>query len=292
MPCFHPVEAWYGVKGRSGKRKVQFEPSGAIGLPFKVPCGRCTGCRLMRAAEWATRCVHEAKFHAENAFITLTYSAQHLPSDGSLSVRDAQLFMHRLRKHLAPKRVRFFLCGEYGGKLGRPHYHLLLFGHEFLEDRRPWRDTRYGKTYRSESLESVWGLGHVELGSVTFRSAGYVARYSLKKMTGDLAEVHYQGRQPEFLLMSRRPGIGRKWFEEFSDDLRDDAAVVLTGDSAKKVAVPRYYDKLFDAQELERRKAERKIKALKHRADNTPARLAVREEVKQAAIKSLKRTLE
>lgn len=254
----------------------------------------------MRAQDWSLRCVHEAQFHAENAFVTLTYSEESLPADRSVHPEHLRAFMRRLRRSIFPKRVRFFGCGEYGERTWRPHYHVLLFGHEFLSDRVPYRSTPYGRTYTSVTLDELWSHGQCEIGSLTSQSAGYVARYSLKKVTGQLAESHYSRVNletgelyqlvPEFLAMSKQPGIGYEWFKRYAPDLRDDFAVVLTADgSSRKVNVPKYYDKKFDERELALRKAERKRKSRLHKADQTPERLAVRKEVKVAQLKALSR---
>ena len=34
-----------------------------------------------------------------------------------------------------------------------------------------------------------------------------------------MAEQHYKGREPEYVVMSRRPGIGRGWLEKFTSDV-------------------------------------------------------------------------
>ena len=128
MTCYHPLECWR-VDGQS---KLAFvKPREAlIREKLEVPCGQCIGCRLERSRQWAVRCIHEAQLHKDNCFITLTYNDEHLPSPPSLSVRDFQLFMKRLRKRFG-KGIRFFHCGEYGEKYGRPHYHACLFGFDF-----------------------------------------------------------------------------------------------------------------------------------------------------------------
>lgn len=299
MPCFHPLEAWRGEKLPSGKRAITFSAAGGFGSSLQIPCGQCIGCRLMRAQDWSLRCVHEAQFHDENAFVTLTYRPESLPADRSIDPEHVRGFMRRLRRHIFPKRVRFFACGEYGELYDRPHYHVLLFGHEFLSDRVPYRSTDYGRTYTSETLDRLWSFGQCEIGSVTSQSAGYVARYSLKKITGQLAESHYSrldpvtGQlfqlRPEFLAMSKQPGIGYEWFKRYAPDLRDDFAVVLTADGSRKVNVPKYYDKKFSELELARRKQERKRKSRLHKADQTPQRLAVRKECKVSQLKALRR---
>lgn len=296
MPCYHPITAWKGGKTASGKRKLVFSPNGAVGLPIEIPCGQCIGCRLERARQWSVRLTHEAQFYVRCAFLTLTYSAEHLPQDGSLSVRDLQLFQKRVRVdlhrhgprdlHGGPLRVRFFSVGEYGDQLQRPHYHALLFGWDFGDDRKPWTRGKGGEQiYVSETLDRLWGLGHAYIGSVTPASTAYVARYCVKKVNGDRKEAHYQGKQPEFMLCSK--GIGRRWFEKFRGDLEDDS-VVFKG---KKLALPKFYDKLLGEEELAKRKVARRIRAGKHWRNQTPDRLAVREVVQQAKLNNLKREL-
>ena len=151
-----------------------------------VPCGQCIGCRLERSRQWAIRCVHEASLHTDNCFITLTYSPDCLPSDGSLNHDDFQKFFKRLRKHIAPKKIRYYMCGEYGedlqqpSKLGRPHFHACLFGLDF-DDKQLYIVRDDVKLYTSATLEKIWGKGFVTIGDVTFESAAYVARYIAKK---------------------------------------------------------------------------------------------------------------
>lgn len=242
--------------------------------------------------------MHEVQFHAESSFLTLTYSPQSLPADGSLQLRHLQLFLKRLRFALAPKRVRFLACGEYGERTRRPHYHVLLFGHAFLSDRERFKLTERGDAlYTSKSLDSYWKFGQCFIGALTFQSAGYVARYSLKKVTGDRAKDHYtvvdtatgevHELEPEFLVMSRNPGIGRRWFDAFKADIHPDDFVIVNG---MKAPVPAYYTKLLSSDEAASVKSQRKSKARKNWRNNTSTRLAVREEVKRAKLSTLKRS--
>lgn len=264
---------------------------------MSVPCNQCIGCRLDKARDWATRIHHEAQLHADNAFITLTYSPEHLPEDLSVSVREMQLFMKRLRK--AVGKVRFFGAGEYGSDLCRPHYHVLIFGYAF-PDRVLWRQTPAGHlTYRSPLLEKLWPFGFSEIGNVTHQSAGYVARYVTKKVTGDRADDHYTRvspytgeflqLRPEFICMSNRPGIGGAWYDQFSGDAFPSDFLIVEG---KRVPVPRYYKKKLDEAAALRVTAKRKLEAFKHADNNTPERLAVREELTNLRIVNLTRDFE
>lgn len=195
MPCFKPLDAFISKHYHpdTGKRSILFGVPGNV-MAFdsvKLPCGQCVGCRLERSRQWALRCMHESKLHDRNCFITLTYDEAHLPPDRGLHYRDFQLFMKRLRKRFGDN-IRFYMCGEYGEKVGRPHFHACLFGHDF-DDKKLWSTTpAKSKLYRSESLEELWPNGFSSVGDVTFESAAYVARYITKKITGEAAESHYK----------------------------------------------------------------------------------------------------
>lgn len=228
--------------------------------------------------------MHEASLYEENCFITLTYDDEHLPRDGSLDVSHFQKFMKRLRKRFADDRIRFFHCGEYGDTSARPHYHACLFGFDF-RDKRVWSVRGDHIVWRSETLEETWQQGLSEIGTLTFESAAYVARYVTKKVTGPLADEHYERVNPltgelvrvapEYATMSRRPGIGRGWIEKYHEDVYPWDEVVVNGHPSKP---PRYYD-LYAAErnpkEFESVSRERRIS--RRREDETPERLHVRE---------------
>lgn len=233
MPCFAPLDGWRSrERTEKGLRRVVFDArSGYRDLKVTVPCGKCDGCKLERARQWSIRCVHEASLWEENVFCTLTY--REMPPGGSLRPRDFVLFMKRLRKARVG-RVRFFQSGEYGA-LGRPHHHCILFNCAFV-DGEVFKKTASGEViYSSVELEDLWSHGFCSFGNVTFESAGYVARYTLKK----LGEEVLEGRRAEYLTMSRRQGIGTGWIERFSTDVYPRDELVVRGRACKP---PRFYD--------------------------------------------------
>lgn len=247
-----------------------------------IPCGKCVDCRLAYARDWSLRCMHELQTsELGGCFITLTYATEHLPPDHSLRYEDFQLFMHRLRNRY--DNVRFFMCGEYGDDNGRPHYHAILFNVVF-EDLVFYR--REGKIdlYMSAELADLWGLGFVTVGAVTRHSASYVARYSLKKITGPAAGAAYQyvlpdgeivDRKPPFSKQSLKPGIGFDWFVRYMSDVYPVDNVVLDG---KVYPVPRYYRKVFErfkpAEFEEMRRAHREYaREARFHPDNSSRRL-------------------
>lgn len=275
MACYSPISGFRAPGG-----SVTFDRNvGFVDLPVTVSCGRCVGCRLERSRQWAVRCVHEAQMHDANCFLTLTYDDEHLPEDGSLDVKHWQDFAKRMRKRGI--KFRYFHCGEYGEENARPHYHAAIFGYGFHGDRKPWIQSRENTLYRSALLEGLWTYGHSSIGELTFQSAAYVARYVMKKVTGDQAEDHYQGRKPEYTTMSRRPGIGATWLAKFKNDVYPNDQVISNGRPAKP---PKFYDSRLEASSPDIHaiiKRQRRERGGSRPHDNTPERLRVREQVQE-----------
>lgn len=326
MACYTPMLGWKSQSGQftMDRRKAY------VDFPMSVPCGGCVGCRLKRAGEWAVRGTHEASLYLDNAFVTLTYDSKrlpfrlegHIPADVGLHYPDFQDFMKRLRERYG-EGIRFIVSGEYGDKLGRPHFHCILFNFNF-PDRKYWYRTKQGhQVYRSESLEDLWPWGNSEIGNVSPQSIAYVARYVMKKVSGKNSSDHYMWpdpatgeiflRKPEFAKYSLKPGIGYDWFQKFHSSVYPHDYIIFNG---RKVAPPRYYDKLYErmtgvaikrdifvkgevvdfdievfSEAFDEIKAARVESAKKFLDDCTPERLAVRELVAQAKVGSLKRKL-
>ncbi len=284
----------------TGKRAVVFNVRrGYADRPISIPCGQCIGCRLERSRQWAIRCVHESSLYEENCFLTLTYDDDHLPMNRSLDIRDFQKFMKRLRKtHGAG--IRFFHCGEYGENFGRPHYHACVFNFDF-GDKQPWKTTQENSLHTSEELQRLWPFGFSSVGAVTFQSAAYVARYITKKITGPGSVAHYEyvsddgevfDRSPEYTTMSRRPGIGKGWLDQYRTDIYPGDFVVLNN---VKMKPPKFYDRQLEVEyptDYARLRSARIIDGKKHADNNTKDRRAVREKVQESRLEMLRRPLE
>jgi hypothetical protein len=273
MPCYHPINI--KVKGEY----------------MTLPCSRCIGCRLERSRQWAIRCVHESQMHKENSFITLTYRDSELTHGGTrptLYPRHLTLFLKRLRKKCGSG-IRFFACGEYGSSTLRPHYHACIFGLDW-KDKKLHTIKNGNRLYRSNMLDDIWSHGNCLTGDVTFESAAYVARYICDKKLGKEAVIYEkEGVEPEFVRMSRRPGIGRSWLERYSASVFNNGYLWSNG---HKVNPPSYYKRIFKAnepEEMEKRALELKDILYDNPDINNLKRLAVMEEVKKARIISLKK---
>lgn len=297
MPCFHP---W---------RMPRKDPHGRVysDLPdVTVACRQCIGCRIDHAQEWGLRCTHEAKMHECSSFLTLTFSDEQYPASGSVDIRDMQLFQKRLRFERDGERLRFFSCGEYSPRW-RAHYHVLAFGLE-LRDRKFFSRSKTGyNVYTSAELSELWPFGYAYASDLNYETCAYVARYSMKKVNGKRAAEHYWrphpvtgelvNLRPEFITMSRRPGIGDEWFNRFASDAFPSDFLVLNG---SKVPVPDFYLRRLaereDADKLLtpalRVRLARLVRGRAMAADNTPERLAVREECAERRLSLLARSFE
>lgn len=238
--------------------------------------------------------------HQDNDFLTLTYDDAHVPSDGSLHHGHFQRFMKRFRKSIAPKRIKFFMCGEYGDELSRPHYHALVFGYEF-GGRSLWKRNAQGDPiWSSAELTSLWPYGMSTAQAVNFQTAAYCARYVTKKITGKPSETHYAHhdpetgqvtqKQPEYATQSN--GLGKQWANTYDTDLYPSDFIVIQG---RRCPIPSYYDRLKDKvspEALERVKRARIRRAARHVSNNTPERLRVRETVLRSKLTKLSRPLD
>ncbi len=307
MACFSPLIGYKArTPGKNGGFALVFDPELSNGQEMSVPCGQCIGCRLDYSRMWAMRCVHESSLYEENCFITLTYDDDHLPCDGSLVPDHFTDFMKRLRGRCDGETVRYFMCGEYGDNFDRPHYHALLFGLDF-PDKYFWKSEDGYDLFRSDWLEERWSHGMCMIGACTYETAAYVARYIVKKKTGEQALLHYcnfdpvtglihADLHPEYCRMSRgrRPdgGIGYRWFAEFGDEVFPDDEVIMRGAPCRP---PRFYQEIYKSNDpvgFEAVRRMRRVFADAHKEDSTPERLRDREVCKRAQVGLLKRSFE
>lgn len=244
-----------------------FTPVQGIHQVVMVPCRQCIGCTSGAAREWAIRCYHEMEFHRKDwrdpitkvaapvpnsVMVTLTYDEEHLPGDRLLRHSDFQKFMKKLRRRSGEK-LSYFMCGEYGGQTGRPHYHALLFGEDF-RDRYQIRTSDQQDLSCSYELDEIWPHGRATVDDMNYGTVRYVTGYLSKKVnangnfTGPLAELRNEHTgeltikplQPEYRAMSRNPGLGRHWIERNFERVYPLDEVQINGQSYPP---PGFYDR-------------------------------------------------
>lgn len=282
MACYHPLRGLVLGQTENGKKNIKILPNSDFSFEvpdaeyINIPCGKCIGCRLDYSRQWADRCMLETQYHSANSFITLTYNDSHLPPCNPifdietgeqigygdihpLVKKDFQDFMKRLRKKIATEygndvKIRYYACGEYGSKSKRPHFHAIIFGFDFSDDRILHKTNFRGdKYYVSEFLDSCWrddkkqSIGFSYVANVEWDCCAYVARYVAKKIFKD-NDLYYKNNVPtEFTLMSRKPGIARQYYEDHKLDILNNQRIYLGSDKgSKQIRPPKYYDRLFD----------------------------------------------
>lgn len=244
-----------------------------------IPCGQCIGCRIGYSRQWAVRMMLEKEYSDNCYFLTLTYDDDHLTFEESFDPRtritqapnmvthcdpdtgelldhmtlnrgpksDLVKFNKRLRKKFGDG-IRFYATGEYGSKTFRPHYHGIYFNLP-LEDLKFFMHDKKFNYYTSDTIARLWPFGFHLITEVSFETCAYVSRYVTKKATGEGAAEKYEkfGICPEYSIMSRRPGIGRQWFDEHGSDAYESYIITVSDSKGGfQFQPPAYYDRLFE----------------------------------------------
>lgn len=248
MSCDHPLFALdLGINPENGKRKIKILPIRwdtnlqelEYHYGFKnilaLPCGKCFSCKENYRKSWSERCSCEAKLYHNNCFVTLTYDNEHVPNH--LVKKHLDVFIRELRRD---HKVRYFGCGEYGDESLRPHYHLILFGY-MPDDVVPYGKAENGvQMFMSKYLTQLWSKGNVLIEDFHPNNAAYVAGYVGKKLSKDSPFSNW----PEFICMSRRPGIGYDYIINHKDSLKDYG--FLIGKNGNVLRLGRYASKIVD----------------------------------------------
>lgn len=234
MRCFHPITMTREVENALGHKHKR---------TYTFPCGKCLACLRRYANEWAFRAMCEAETSKAVHFLTLTYEDENLPLSvldrPTLRFDDVDKWLKRFR-HLVPP-LRYFMCGEYGDKFGRPHYHLISY---FPED--------VTQDFLESALAESWPFGHAHVDPyVGAPQAKYVAKYLLKKKMLD-----YRDCEPAQARMSRMPGLGRQWCKdniEVLRKIRDNRQLVIHDYQGTPYPIPRFIKKFcYSDQDRER----------------------------------------
>lgn len=309
MQCSSPLKGFR----RTGGGWTADPRQSVSGQSLDIPCGQCMACRVNKCQEYTIRFQNEVSLHEANCFWTVTYRDEDLPPNKSLVMDHISAFVKRLRSRVSPVRFRFVCNSEYGPSTRRPHYHGLFFGLDF-EDRVPLRKTDAGAmSFYSPTLTEVWGLGDCECAPVTEANCRYVAGHTIDKLNGKLADEAYSIVDPHSgevvelerpsLRMSNRPGIGAGWIDAYECDAFPSGFLIIDG---VKRPVPRYYKKrlkdryslpgscndpgkLIHVDDFEVMSRIQRKRGLAMAAENTPERLAVKDELLRIKISRRKR---
>lgn len=261
-----------------------------------IPCGKCIGCRLEKRRQWAVRATLEAKMHVENIFATLTYRDDALEIwnvHPTLVEEHLTKFWKRLRQELirhpekftkdSEDELRYLASGEYGDESNRPHYHALIFGLDF-KDKKIDRQTGDNYLYHSDYLDSIWTHGYCTIGSVSYSSASYVAKYAMKNDSHHKEIWNEIGVEPQFCRMSRRPALGLKWLEKHHADVYPSDELIINN---QKMSSIKYFDNVYAAGNellMQSIKQQRQKKAGEQ--STSKKQLQIKQKVKLAQLKT------
>lgn len=215
-----------------------------------VPCGKCIQCLQERKDAWCYRLFLESQTSKHSYFVTLTYDNASLPlrkhSDDSfvryidyikyksiefvsesLYPKDLTDYWKRVRKALPDKSIKYYACGEYGDKDGRPHYHFVLFNSDcdapFLES----------------VIDDKWQFGFVKIEPLIYPYIEYVTKYITENVNFTAVEPH----QVEY-FQRQSHGLG---LEGYFSDVKYFGSNYKTTmlPSGKVITTPRYFRKKF-----------------------------------------------
>lgn len=206
-----------------------------------VDCGQCKACRINKSASWSIRIMNEAQYYDDSTFLTLTYDDEHLPENKSLDKCHLRKFLNKLFPYALGRHCRYYASGEYGEEDGkRPHYHAILFGVSPTDD--IFKNKHYDRKHKGWRCQiDCWPYGFAFTAPVTHDDAQYVAKYTMKKLTGEKGREYYEKNhlQPEFAVMSLKPGIGAKYMRDNKGKLQRRGYIL--GKNGSKCPIPRYY---------------------------------------------------
>lgn len=261
---------------------------------FIVPCGHCLECRIQKSKDWANRMMMEFPYHEKAYFLTLTYNDAHVPMSSyrdpgtgdyypvqSLNYDDTKNWLKRLRKAFEklygspvkfnkddpstwrdPRRISYYLCGEYGGKTFRPHYHCILFSPSIPDCDFASRCVGVSETgnrmFNSGWLDATWSddkgepIGFITYSEVSWATCAYVARYAVKKRYGAEPEFYaIHNIEEEKSRQSSKPALGFLYFQDHPDIFDYKYITMGTEDEGLKFLPPRYFRKLHDKYHLD-----------------------------------------
>lgn len=220
-----------------------------------LPCGKCVQCVHSRSRNWSLRSTLELSKYSQSCCLTLTYNDDNLPEKGLLNYKDFQLFVKKLRNHLAkycrecgidcPK-IKYFVCGEYGRtSTMRPHFHCIIMGYfpHDIDIRFPYKITRKRtKLFKSDFINSLWSKGFVDVGLCNHQTCRYISQYCCKKFLNTNSDyVKKCEEKKEFLHAST--GFGLEWFINNYRSVIDSGKIQLGG---YIFGIPRYFIKKLE----------------------------------------------
>ncbi|QCS37196.1 replication initiation protein [Tortoise microvirus 67] len=218
MSCLFPVTVY---------------PNGKKAPPVEAPCRHCANCRMAKQITLNFAIGHALQDcysrGGSASFVTMTYADQFLPDNGSLRSKDFTNWLKGARTKLFRRKIdlpfKYLAAGEYGGKLGRPHYHCILIG--------------IPRPVAEGVFRPLWRHGHCQTEVLGSGGVRYVSEYISKQIGGRLAEQMYDAKGLERPFMRRSVNFCDDWILKNYADLVSNGWLFKS--RGKMRPVPSYY---------------------------------------------------
>nr|WEW54438.1 MAG: replication initiation protein [Microvirus Sku111] len=262
--CLHPIKMFYNKRTKQYQINYMANECDKYNVIY-VPCRHCEACEQNRINEFQMRVSHELEsWNYEACFITLTVNDENMENvfpGRELQHRPFQLFMKRLRKELAKvgKKITYLMCGEYGAKYNRPHYHAVIFG--WRPDSKDLTLIERKKNYNlssSKTIAKCWKFGFNTVGTANIHSGSYLAKYVIKQ-TKDWNEFLYtvddetgeiKNYKRPYLVYPRSAqngGLGYRWYRQNCKEIFEQGYIQGSNIDVKQT-IPRYYKRKFEEE--------------------------------------------
>lgn len=233
MPCLSPLTITVKPRGSFGKSS------------YNVPCRQCMCCRLKKVQSlrmMSDLYLYDRYMNGQGAsFVTLTYSNDFLPVNDrgiiTLCKSDFQKFNKRFRINLMRNNLnisyKFIACGEYGGRLSRPHYHIIMLG--------------ITKPIADEFVPLSWDHiknGISDIGSLARGGLNYVLKYCTKTSLGKDAKQLYDDNGVERPFICHSKSLELDYFLRNLEEIENNNFALRH--KGKLVSLPNYYRKKYD----------------------------------------------
>lgn len=185
-------------------------------------CHECWQCRERAINDWVGRCVAENKTSVGAHLVSLTYGRNRVNEADhervvALTYSDVQKFLKMFRRHGFP--VRYLVAGEFGGKKGRAHWHILLFWQKRIPpgielDKDMFNLPRFDENGEQAVDEKgnpsfYWSHGFTHWSKLGAGSARYAVKYLQKDMGDEVRQGHFS--------VSKKPPLGAAYFRGLAE---------------------------------------------------------------------------
>lgn len=222
---------------------------------YIVPCGKCANCLSTRTKQIELEANYELKQFNYGSFVTFTYDNPHLLSmckavqvNGetvfSLDYTHFQLFLKRLRQNISRKinsditklnrgispNFKYIVCGEYGDKFGRCHFHCLFFGLD-------WKICR--SLFELSWKDNNGFIGLIDSKPIKDGALRYVLKYMSKSLTTEENKKLYDNVGLQRPFFKRSKGFGKGLYLDNLDYIKTHNISIWNG--RYDMVIPRYW---------------------------------------------------